>query len=133
MWFEMLPSSHGVMMPHADRQRVCALQPIIHDDARMELERCEDSSNRFYKKPDLLAYLSIREYPPEQWYAEPIKKAFSYFGTVVEIDPRNLAHIDYSSLRIVVELEQSQDVSGDVWIRAADGHGSIVNVCKRRR
>ncbi|KAG2595020.1 hypothetical protein PVAP13_5KG047550 [Panicum virgatum] len=134
--FEMLPSSRGVMqlrfVTHAEREMVVAQQPIIHEGARMVLERCEESPNRFYKRSDLLAYLSVREFPPKHWYEAPIKKAFSCFGTVVEIDPRNLARTDYSSLRIVVALEQSYDVSGDVWIHAADGNGSIVNVRKRR-
>ena len=65
--FEMLPSSHGAMLlwfqTHEDREWAVAMQPIVHEGARMDLERCEESTNRFHKKPELLAYLSVREFP----------------------------------------------------------------------
>lgn len=108
--FEMLPSSQGAMLlrflSHPEREVAMGLRPIIFEGTHVELERCEESSNRFFKKPEWLAYLSVKEFPPEQWFEETIKKAFTYFGTVVEIDHRNLNHTDFSSLRITVEMEQ---------------------------
>jgi len=49
----------------ADRDLVCGMSPIMHDGATLELERQEETSNRFFREPEWLAYIAVVDYPPE--------------------------------------------------------------------
>lgn len=130
--FELLPSSHGAMLlcflTIADRDYAIARGPVVHQGSRLELVRSSETSNRFLRVPEWLAYLSVRDFPLEHWFPANISAAFRSFGTVAEIDPLCLSGYDFSSLRLTIELHHPRDIPKDVWLMSPDGGGCVMNV-----
>ncbi|CAN6210020.1 unnamed protein product [Urochloa humidicola] len=120
---ELLPSSREVMLlrfaSYVDREHVRTLSPINHDGAELKLERPEETSNRFFRSPDWLAYVSVVDYPPEHWKLPHIRNSFRGFCHVREVDPRCLTGFDYSPLRLVLEVCHRLDIPSEVWVDAA--------------
>ncbi|CAO2206434.1 unnamed protein product [Urochloa humidicola] len=131
---ELLPSSRGAMLLrfscHADREHMRMLSPIQHDGAELKLERPEETSNRFFRSPDWLAYVSVVDYPPEHWNLEHIQHSFRGFCHVREIDPRCLTGFDFSPLRLVLEVVHRLEIPSEVWIDAEQSElgGSIAQI-----
>lgn len=129
---EMLPSSRGAMLACfpavEERETAMQMSPFLFQGHRVELERSEETSNRFHCAPRWLGYLSVRDFPIEHWFAEHIEASLRCIGTVVEIDPTCLNGFDFSSVRIVVELEDDNedDVPTTVCIRCPGGAGCNV-------
>jgi hypothetical protein len=67
--YRLIPSSRGHMLlkfdSKADRDAVANLNPIIHDGARLTIERTEESSNRFVLDQPWLVAISATEFPGE--------------------------------------------------------------------
>jgi hypothetical protein len=65
---ELLPSSRGAMLlrfvVEQDRELVRNLSPIEHNGATLVLERPQETSNRFFRERDWLAYIAVQDYPP---------------------------------------------------------------------
>ena len=131
---ELLPSSRGVMLLRfataADRDLVRGMSPIMHDGATLELERPEETSNRFFREPEWLAYIAVVDNPPEHWQPTHIRRSMAGFGTVVEIDPACLTGYDFSPLRLVVAVHSRLDIPSELWVDADDGNlgGSIAQI-----
>ncbi|KAK3146048.1 hypothetical protein QOZ80_3BG0260820 [Eleusine coracana subsp. coracana] len=130
--FELLPSSRGAMLLRfitiEDCEFAVTLSPVVHQGERLVLQHSADMSNRFWRLPRWLAYLSVRDYPLEHWFPANIRAALRGFGTVVEIDPHCLSGFDYSSLRLNIELNSPTDIPEDVWLMAPGGMGCVVSV-----
>lgn len=66
---QLIPSSQGHMLlkfdSKADQDTVANLSPIIHDDARLTIERAKESSNRFILDQPWLVAISVTEFPGE--------------------------------------------------------------------
>jgi hypothetical protein len=131
---ELLPSSRGAMllrfaMP-ALRELVRDASPINFQGARLSLERPQETPNRFFRSPSWLAQVAVTDYPPEHWNAEHIRRSFSGFCNVVEIDPACLTSFDFSPLRLVLEVNHRLKIPSELWVDADDLvlGGSIVSI-----
>ncbi|CAO2194895.1 unnamed protein product [Urochloa humidicola] len=131
---ELLPSSRGAMLLrftcHEDREYVRLQSPIVHNGGELTLERPQETSNRFFRTPDWLAYVAVVDYPPEHWELEHIKNSFRGFCNVVEVDPACLTGFDYSPLRLVIEVIHRLEIPSEVWVDAEESElgGSIVQI-----
>ncbi|KAG2591410.1 hypothetical protein PVAP13_5NG479886 [Panicum virgatum] len=131
---ELLPSSRGAMLLRftsaADREAVRELSPFTHAGATLELERPQETSNRFFREPEWLAYLAVVDYPPEHWVVDHITRSVSGFAKVVEIDPACLSGYDFSPLRLVVAVHNRLDIPSELYVDAARGNlgGSIAQI-----
>ncbi|CAN6308352.1 unnamed protein product [Urochloa humidicola] len=132
---ELLPSSRGAMILRftcfADREYIRLRSPILFNGGELKLERPEETSNRFFRQPEWLAYVTVVDYPPEHWEEiEHIKSSFRGFCNVVEIDPACLTGYDYSPLRLVIEVTHRLEIPSEVWVDADDNvlGGSIVQI-----
>lgn len=132
--FELLPSSRWAMLArfHTEGEREAAAQfgLFLHEGYHLELERSELTSNRFTRVPLFLGYLSMQDFPIEHWFKENIKASLACIGTVLEVDSTCLTVFDFSSLHVVVELEDDneEDMPRNVWIRTPGGSGCITGV-----
>ncbi|TVU26818.1 hypothetical protein EJB05_29383, partial [Eragrostis curvula] len=106
--------------------------PIHHGHGRITLERSEDTGNRFNRVPPWLGYLSATDYPIEHWTPDHIPAAFSNIGHVCEIDPTCVNGYNFSSVRVVVELDEEEPVREDLWLRSPGGGGIQVRVARMR-
>lgn len=113
---ELLPSSRGAMLLrfHSmdDRETALHYSPIHHGHGRVTLERSEDTCNRFFRVLPWLRYLSVTDYPIEHWTTEHLSSAFGCLGHVREIDPSYVSGYNFSSVRLVMELEDDEPASG---------------------
>jgi hypothetical protein len=131
---ELLPSSRGAMLLRfttpAIRELVRNASPISFQGARLSLERPQETPNRFFRSPSWLAQVAVTDYPPEHWNAEHIRRSFSGFCNVVEIDPACLTCFDYSPLRLVLEVNHRLEIPSELWVDADDLvlGGSIVSI-----
>jgi hypothetical protein len=64
--------------------------------------------------------VAVTDYPPEHWNAEHIRRSFSVFCNVVEIDPACLTCFDYSPLRLVLEVNHRLEIPSELWVDADD-------------
>jgi hypothetical protein len=69
-------------------------------------------------------------YPPEHSDEELIKRSFSGFCNVAEIDPTCLTSFDYWPLRLVLEVNHRPEIPYELWVDAEDLvlGGSIVSI-----
>jgi hypothetical protein len=65
---------------------------------------------------ELMVALSVQEFPLSHWNDHFIRQAFQGFGSVVEVNWRCLSGYDYSSVRVVVQVEDVACVPGDLWV-----------------
>ncbi|KAK3126354.1 hypothetical protein QOZ80_7AG0555300 [Eleusine coracana subsp. coracana] len=128
--FDVLPSSRGSMLLRFQSAADCAeavqRSPLLHEDIRVDLQPHDRSSA--CRHATRLVALSVLEFPLAHWHEEYILEAFQGFGTVLEIDWRCLSSFDYSSLRVVVQVEDTACVPGDLWVR--DVSTGSCNVCQ---
>ena len=59
----------------ADRDLVRELSPIHHNGATLELERPQETSNRFFREAEWLAYVAVVDYPPKHWEPAHIRRS----------------------------------------------------------
>jgi hypothetical protein len=66
---------------------------------------------------DQLVALSIQNFPLTHWGDHYIRQAFQGFGTVIEVDWRCLSGFDYSSVRVVIRVDEVASVPEDLWVK----------------
>jgi hypothetical protein len=66
---------------------------------------------------DQLVALSIQNFPLTHWGDHYIRQAFQGFGTVIEVDWRCLSGFDYSSVRVVIRVDEVTSVPEDLWVK----------------
>ncbi|TVU21831.1 hypothetical protein EJB05_31499, partial [Eragrostis curvula] len=129
---ELLPSSRGIKLVRFctmdDREAAMLLMPFRHGYGRLTLERSVDTENRFHRAQCWLAYLAILDFSLEHWFPANIEAAVCKFGTLMEIDPTCISGFDFSSVRVVVELEHEGPVPSDLWLRSPGGAGILARV-----
>ncbi|CAL5036581.1 unnamed protein product [Urochloa decumbens] len=131
---ELLPSSRGAMLLRfatiAHRELVRGMSPILHDGISLELERPEETDNRFFREREWLVYVAVKDYPPEHWNEPHIRNSFRGFCQLVEVDPACLTRQDYSPLRIVVAVHHRLDIPSELWVEGKDSAlgGSIAQL-----
>jgi hypothetical protein len=94
------------------------------------LERPQETSNRFFRERDWLAYIAVQDYPPEHWNEAHISNNFRGFCKLLEIDPACLTGYDYSPLRLLVTVHHRLDIPSELWVEA-DGSplgGSVMQI-----
>ncbi|CAO1943882.1 unnamed protein product [Urochloa humidicola] len=106
--FQMLPSSRGVALLHFnnadEREEAMELQPLLHQGTQVQLERVEDTDDRFLREPEWLAQVVVWNFPKEHWYEEKVREIYDCIGTVMEIDHMCIPGFDRSCMRFVIEL-----------------------------
>jgi hypothetical protein len=73
--------------------------------------------------------MAAKEFPEEHWFLENIPSGFSCLGNVLEID-NDCLYGDYSSMRVVIELEKFE-VLEEIWLAGVDGtngEGSVIKL-----
>ncbi|CAN6206901.1 unnamed protein product [Urochloa humidicola] len=127
--YRILPSAHGVTLLHFDsavaRENAMALQPFQYHGAWIELERIENTDDRFVREPAWLALVVCWNFPEEHWDAECVCALYRCLGTVREIDPECIPGSDRSCLRFVVEL-QHPHVPYRVGVHPPSGRGIVL-------
>lgn len=124
---DLLPSSRGAMLLRcaslADRDALHLLGPIFCDGSQLHFQKPEETSNRFFRIPTWLAFVAVTDFPNEHWYKEKIKKCFSSFGEVAEIDPECLTGENFASLRLLLEVNDRLEIPREVRISNKQGLG----------
>jgi hypothetical protein len=106
------------------REEAMVLFPIDFNGHHIELERPEDGANRFGWRFSFFAQLSATGFPLEHWDEGGIRTAFRSIGSVCCIDPLCLNELDYSAVRLVIKLENADDIPHVLLMHAADGDSS---------
>jgi hypothetical protein len=98
-----------------DRNVVLGLNPIIHDGARISLERVEEMSNRFFIEQKWLMAVSAVNFLKEHLDLEQIPAGFCNLGTIVDIDPACLGD-DHLVLRVVMARRITIRIQNDLYV-----------------
>nr|TKW37042.1 hypothetical protein SEVIR_1G021600v2 [Setaria viridis] len=114
----------------AQRELVRNMSPIDYQGGRLELERPQETSNRFFRVPDWLAYVAVTDYPPEHWDEDHIRRSLSGFCNVMGINPTCLTGFDFSPLRLVIKVNHRLEIPSELWVDADDMilGGSIASI-----
>jgi hypothetical protein len=126
--FEVLPSSFGSLLVRFQSAGDCTAavsrSPLLHEDVAIFFERHD---GRSVKQPvDVLAVLSVHGFPLTFWHEEFIRQAFQVFCSVVEVDWRCTSGLDYSSVRVVVRVEEVTSIPADLCIHDSSSGDSFV-------
>jgi hypothetical protein len=104
--FDVLPSSSGTMLPRfqnsTDCEEAIAFSPIYHDDVRVSLDRYDRASA--VRRADWLVALCAQDFPLPHWHESTVPSKASVW--------RCLKGFDYSSVRVVVQVEDVANVPG---------------------
>jgi hypothetical protein len=98
---------------------------LLYEDVQVVLERHDHVT--VSRHADVMVALSVQDFPLSHWNARYIRQAFQGFGSVVEIDWRCVSGSDFSSVRVVAQVDEIACVPGELWVR--DASAGTCNIC----
>jgi hypothetical protein len=108
------------------REAAMPLFPLSFEGHIFRLEQPEEGCNRFTWNCSSFVQVSATGFPLEHWSEDGIRAAFCPIGAVCCIDPLCLNELDYSALRVVLKLEQSEDMPPTLLVCDAFGSSSAL-------
>lgn len=118
---EVLPYSLGSLLVRFQSAGECAAavgrSPLLHKDAVITLVPHDGFSSK--RRVGVQAALSVLGFPLAYWHEDLLRLAFLSFGSVVEVDWRCTSGYDYSSVRVVVQVDDVSRIPAELRLRDA--------------
>lgn len=131
--FTLAASSRGAMVvtfrhPYY-REEAIRRSPLRVGDAMLVLERHGDADFRYMCRYRYLVEVAALDFHLEHWTQEHITAAFRAIGNVCCVDPDCLWDTDYSTVRVLLLMDDVDDVLDRLLLRNFDsGLGAVVRL-----